>query len=197
MIGITGGICSGKSTVTRVLKDAGVHILDADKLGHKAYEPGTSCFNKLVQHFGESIVDEKKEIDRRVLGSIVFSDPSKMQELQSIVWPEIRGLIISNLDELKAQDVRTVALEAAVMIEAGWYDLVSTLWVVTVKRDVALKRLMARNGLSEEEALKRIDAQISNEERCDHADLVIDNSNDNSMEALEEKVRSAYDNMVR
>jgi phosphopantetheine adenylyltransferase/dephospho-CoA kinase len=190
VIGITGGICAGKSSVVQVLRQLGVEVLDADKLGHKAYEPGTACFDQLVAHFGDRVV-ENGQINRRVLGSIVFSDASEMTALQGIVWPEIRRLLTESLAILQAQGTSVVALEAAVMIEAKWYDLASCLWVVTVSREVALQRLVVRNSLSEEEAAKRIDSQISNEERCAHATLVIDN-NSRTIAELEDLVKDAY-----
>eukprot|EP01032_Pedospumella_encystans_P008224 gene8224-9787_t len=196
VLGVTGGICSGKSTVARILQENGATIIDADKLGHKTYERDTPCYTKLVEQFGDSVIDEQGEINRRVLGFIVFSSPEKMKELQNIVWPEIRHLIVSSLKELEAQDVKVVVLEAAVMIEAGWQDLVSTLWVISVNKDVALKRLMTRNSLSEADALSRINAQISNEERCGFANLVIDNSDDDSMQAFEDKVKSANSTLL-
>ena len=196
IIGITGGICAGKSTVVRLLESLGASIIDADKLGHCAYVRGTTCYDKLVAHFGNKLVGENGEIDRRALGSIVFSDPSAMKDLQNIVWPEIRQAIIRRLDELACQEVKVVVLEAAVMIEAGWHDLVSSLWVVTVPRDVALQRLMVRNNLSEDEASKRINAQISNDERVVHADLVIEN-NTGSVSELEERVKAVYENALQ
>lgn len=177
----------------QILRQLGVEVLDADKLGHKAYEPGTACFDQLVEHFGEKIVEDG-QINRRVLGSIVFSDPAEMTALQGIVWPEIRRLIIESLATLESQGTAVVALEAAVMIEAKWYDLASCLWVVTVSREVALHRLVVRNGLSEEEAAKRIDSQVSNEERCVYATLVIDN-NKGTIAHLEEGVKDAYHNL--
>jgi phosphopantetheine adenylyltransferase/dephospho-CoA kinase len=191
IIGVTGGICAGKSTVVRVLHDLGATVVDADKLGHKAYEPNTECFRKLVEHFGDSIVDENGEINRRALGSIVFSDPGQKAQLQNIVWPEIRKLIVSTLREFQSEGKAVVVLEAAVMIEAGWQDLVSCLWAINVNRDIALRRLVTRNGLSEEEGLKRIQGQLSNEERSEHADLVIDNST-GTVDDLERIVRAAY-----
>ena len=193
IIGVTGGICSGKSTVTRVLASLGVSVLDADKLGHRAYEKGSDCFQKLVEHFGTKIIGSDGEINRQLLGSIVFSDISKMNELKTIVWPEIRRLIIEELKVLENQGIENVVLEAAVMIEAGWQDLVSTLWVVSVDRETAKTRLMARNSLSESDALKRIDSQISNEERCKYASVVIDNSSiDKPMSEFEDEIRKLY-----
>jgi phosphopantetheine adenylyltransferase/dephospho-CoA kinase len=190
VVGITGGICSGKSTVTSVLQSLGAQVLDADKLGHQTYEQGTQCYAKLVENFGDRIIGEEGKINRAVLGGIVFSDQSKMEELTGIVWPEIRELIKKELGQLESAGVKVVALEAAVMIEAGWQDLVSNLWVVTVEREVAKARLMARNNLSEEEALKRIDSQITNEERTRLANVVIQNGGD--VEELKERVRTTY-----
>lgn len=191
VIGLTGGICAGKSTVARVLQDLGATVLDADKLGHKAYEPSTPCFKKLVAHFGSRIVNENGEVNRKVLGSIVFSEPKEMACLQSIVWPEIGEMLLAALQKFESEGITVVVLEAAVMIEAAWQNLVSCLWVVNVDKAVALQRLMVRNNLTEEEASKRVNSQLSNEERNIHADLVIDNSKD-SIADLERVVRAAY-----
>ena len=190
VIGVTGGICSGKSTVVQLLEEKGVQVLDADKLGHEAYEPGTDCFNLLVNHFGSDIVSDGK-INRKALGSIVFSNPDQMKSLQGIVWPEIRRLINDRIDAFKAQGVEIVALEAAVMIEAGWYDIADELWVVVVERDVAVNRMIERNSVSEEDALKRINSQLSNTERCEHATVVI-NNNTASLSELHSIVDSIY-----
>jgi phosphopantetheine adenylyltransferase/dephospho-CoA kinase len=182
IIGITGGICAGKSTVTEFLRDNGVTIIDADKLGHKVYEPSTPAFELLVRHFGNEIVSDDGNIDRRKLGSIVFTDKSEMRELEKIVWPEIRRLIIEEIVKGKEtlsnriDSIPVIAIEAAVMIEAGWQDLVTELWVVYVDKDEARSRLMSRNGLSAEEADRRIAAQLSNEERIQFANAVIHNN---------------------
>ena len=183
VIGITGGVASGKTTVSNILGELGAHIINADKIGHLAYEQGTSCYKNIVGHFGTTVVAENGDIDRRKLGAIVFSDSSKMAALNEIVWPEIRVLLISELDQINSESrsgglVPIVALEAAVMIEAGWFDLVSDLWVVHVDREVAKNFLIARNSLSSEEALKRIDCQISNDERCKHASKILYNNGD-------------------
>lgn len=198
VIGVTGGICSGKSTVTKALQNLGIHVLDADKLGHRAYEPGSECYRKLIEHFGAQIVAEDGQINRPVLGSIVFSEPAKMKDLQNIVWPEIRVLIAQSLHDLDRKGIDVVVLEAAVMIEAGWQDLVSTLWVINVDKDVALKRLMKRNGLSEVEALKRIDSQLSNEERVKRANLVLDNSSpEKTVDEFEREVVQAFNSLTQ
>ena len=199
VIGITGGVASGKSTVCKVLNDLGVLTIDADKLGHRAYEKGTPCYLKLIENFGDSIVAEDGEINRRKLGEIVFSASSKMTELTGIVWPEIRKMLIAELEMIKSgansdSPAPVVAIEAAVMIEAGWQDVVDVLWVLRVDRNEAKDKLMARNNLTEVEAYKRIDSQISNEERCKHATFVLHNNL--TMEQLEIETRRLLEQSV-
>ena len=192
IIGITGGVASGKSTVIKTLQDNGVITIDADKLGHKAYERGNACYHRLVECFGTSVVGEDGEINRRRLGEIVFSEKSKMAQLNGIVWPVIRQLIIDELNSIRSRlDISSpppiVAVEAAIMIEAGWQDLVSVLWVVRVEREIAKAFLMARNCITEEDSYKRIDSQISNDDRCKYATYVI--SNNGTREHLEIETR--------
>lgn len=174
----------------------GLIIIDADKIGHKAYEIQTPCYYKLIETFGNVIVDEQNgEINRRKLGEIAFSNKDKMAELTSIVWPEIRRLLIDELKKIrssaKADVMPVVAIEAAVMCEAGWHDLVSVLWVIQVDLGTARDRLMARNGLSSEEAMKRINSQMSNEERSKFATYVLENNL--SVEQLELETRRLFD----
>lgn len=108
----------GKSTVTRLLADLGAKVIDADKLGHQAYEPGCECYHNLIKQFGASIIsdDEEKSINRRVLGSMVFSDSQAMKSLQDIVWPEIRRLLIESIERLKHEGERIIVIEAAVSL---------------------------------------------------------------------------------
>ncbi len=189
-IGLTGGIASGKSTVVNQLRELGAAIIDADLLGHQTYEPGTETFDQVVDAFGEDIVADDGSIDRTKLGPKVFGHPDGMKRLTDIVWPGIRALAEAELARLDAAGTEAAVLEAAVMIEAGWQDLVSEVWVVAVSRDTARERLMARNNFSAEEADKRIDSQITNDERLKHADVLI--SNDCSMEAAAHRVRRAW-----
>ena len=186
-VGLTGGICSGKSTISKILKDRGIPIVDADQLGHKAYAPGTSCFQKLVDNFGSTIVAEDGSINRRALGTIVFSEKSKMQELNAIVWPEIRHLIIEEIDTFRnetSNSVPIVVVEAAIMIEAKWYDLFDQVWVVVTDEPTAIQRLISRNSLTEEQARQRLAAQTSNDDRIQHANSVISNDSATTVEAL-------------
>lgn len=178
IIGLTGGICCGKSTASKLLRERGIKVIDADLLGHKTYEQGTDCYKQLREAFGERIISSSGDIDRRQLGSLVFGNDALMQQLRDIVWPEIRKLIIAELRALEESGEKTVALEAAVMVEAKWYDLVDELWVITADPEVAKQRLMQRNHLSEGEAMQRMTSQISSEDRQRHASLVIANSGD-------------------
>jgi dephospho-CoA kinase len=190
VIGVTGGIASGKSSVCAHLQAMETNVLkaktiDADKLGHKAYEIGTPCYDSLISHFGQDIIGDDGQINRRVLGGIVFGDPSQMRALESIVWPAIRSFIEEEITTIRKEEnmqvPSVVILEAAVMLEAGWEDLCDCLWITHVDPSVARERLMKRNNLSQEEADKRISSQMSNNERLsklnpDRGDVSMDNN---------------------
>ncbi|MEJ2131613.1 MAG: dephospho-CoA kinase [Gammaproteobacteria bacterium] len=176
VICLTGGISSGKSTAARFLRECGAHVIDADQLGHRAYEPGTDAYARVVEAFGEEIVADDGQIDRRALGGKVFGDPAALERLTDIVWPEIRRLAENEIEAIQESDPdRVVVLEAAVLLEAGWEDIGDEIWVVTVDRDTAVTRATSRDGVDEAAIQARIDAQLSNEERAARADVVIDN----------------------
>ncbi|KAL8624119.1 hypothetical protein ACOMHN_036122 [Nucella lapillus] len=161
-IGLTGGIASGKSNMCEELKQLGASTINCDDLGHKAYEPGTECFAAVVAEFGAQLVTEKGDINRRQLGAIVFADKSKLDRLNSIVWPHIMRMAEEQIQRLSADGVRVVVLEAAVLLEAGWDNSVHEVWTTFVPREEAIKRLAARNKLSEEQAAQRLDSQLTN-----------------------------------
>lgn len=178
VIGLTGGIASGKSTAAEQLMELGAVVIDADRLGHRVYEPNSSGFEKVVNEFGHDIVTEDGTINRQVLGGKVFGDPEQMERLTRIVWPEIRRLAKEEIAECKRRGAAVVVLEAAVLIEAGWQDLVDEVWVISVKPAVARERLVSRNKLTEDAAQARIDSQLTNREREQYADVKIDNSHE-------------------
>jgi dephospho-CoA kinase len=195
VIGLTGGIASGKSTAARYLAGLGAHVIDADLLGHRAYEPETAAFAAVVRAFGDDVVGADGRIDRKVLGGKVFGRPDALQRLTDIVWPEIRRLAETEIAEVRSRDPeRPVVLEAAVLFEAGWEDAVDEIWVVVVDRDVAVRRAMARDGSDAAAVQQRIDAQLSNAERQSRADVVIDNSGDES--ALTEQIDTQWQRVV-
>ena len=185
IIGLTGGIASGKSTASERLKELGAVVVDADRLGHRVYDPGTPGFEKIVNAFGHDLVAEDGSIDRRILGGKVFGAPDEMKRLTDIAWPEIRRMAGEEFAKLREEDPDAVIVfEAAVLLEAEWQDLVDEVWVVTTKVETAIDRLKTRNGLAREAALARIDSQMTNKQRLASADVKIDNSED------EDKLRS-------
>jgi dephospho-CoA kinase len=176
-IGLTGGIASGKSTVARYLGQLGAYVIDADRLGHQVYEPGTDGFAQVVAAFGAEIVGADGLIDRRALGGRVFGAPDKLKQLTDIVWPQIRKLAEAQMAAITETDpAAVIVLEAAVLFEAGWQDAVDEVWAVVVAPGVAVLRACARDGLDPEAVKLRIDAQMSNDERRARANVVIDNA---------------------
>jgi len=187
VICLTGGIGSGKSTAAKYLESLGAHIIDADKLGHETYMPGTRAHASIVSTFGTDILGDDQQIDRRVLGSKVFGRPAELNKLTDIVWPEIRKLAETAIRQVQLNDAKTVIIfEAAVLIEADWTDLGDEVWVITVERQTAIERCQARDDLSREAIENRLNAQLNNEARMAKADQVI--SNDHGLEQLKTKI---------
>ena len=174
VIGLTGGIGSGKSTVSDMLRAKGAAVVYADLVGHEVYRPGTAVWDEVVAAFGSDVLTADQEIDRRKLGSIVFADPAARRRLNAITHPPMRRLMAERLDDLRRQGMHVAVLEAALLIEAGWVDLADEVWLTLVAPAEAAQRLMARSGLCREEAEARIASQLSNQERLEHADVVID-----------------------
>ena len=179
IIGLTGGIASGKSTVATTLQSWGAYVIDADKLGHRAYVKGTDAFHTVVAQFGEDIVGADGEVDRRALGAKVFAEGGSLKQLTDIVWPAIYDMAAAEIKQSLDSNPNTViVLEAAVLIEAGWQSLVDEIWVTTVDPSTAIERASARDGVDADAVQARIDAQLSNAERTAEAAVVIDNSAD-------------------
>ena len=194
VIGLTGGIASGKSAITQWLAERGAYVVDADKLGHRAYERGSPAFDQVVQTFGEDVVSDNGEIDRKVLGSKVFGNDEALKKLTDIAWPAIKDMAKNEIAQVReAGEYNVLVLEAAVLIEAEWQDLVDEMWVVNVDRETAIERAMARDNLTRENIEKRINAQITNEERATHATVVLNNSS--SWADLWSTVSSTFDRL--
>ena len=141
VIGLTGGIASGKSTAARYLQGKGAHLIDADVLGHQAYEPGMPANLAIVRAFGEEVRADDGTIDRRALGPKVFGDPAALKRLTDIVWPEIQRMAQAQIAQIKVDSPDAiVVLEAAVLLEAGWESAVDQIWVGVVEPDVAVAR---------------------------------------------------------
>jgi len=192
IIGLTGGIASGKSTAAKYLGEKGASVIDADKLGHRAYEPDTDAFDKVVSSFGQEVVGADGQIDRKVLGSKVFGNPEALDRLTGIIWPEIGRLVLTQFEVARGeQPDAPIVLEAAVMLEAGWEPMVDEVWVVIVDPNTAVERAISRDGVEEEAIRKRIASQLTNEERRAKADIVIDNSSDEA--ALLTQLKTQWD----
>ena len=142
IIGLTGGIASGKSTAAKLLGQLGAHVIDADKLGHNAYAKGSEAFDSVVSVFGRDTVGDDGEIDRKVLGSKVFGNPESLKKLTNIVWPAIKNMTRQEIDSVRERNPnQIIVLEAAVLFEAGWQDIVNEVWSTLVDREVAITRL--------------------------------------------------------
>ncbi|MBX3706741.1 MAG: dephospho-CoA kinase [Pseudomonadales bacterium] len=192
IIGLTGGIASGKSTASKYFAERGAYVIDSDKLGHRAYEPGTEAFAAVARTFGPEVVGADGRIDRKVLGGKVFGRPEELKKLTDIVWPEIRRLTQLEIQAALAEDPdRVVVLEAAVMLEAGWNRSTDEVWVVIVEPDIAVARAVARDGLDPAAVRSRIASQLSNAERIARADVVIDNSG--TLEEFMSRLEAAWD----
>ena len=194
VIGLTGGIGSGKTTVSKILQDMGAVVLDADRVGHEAYNPGTQTWRDVVAAFGEDIVQDNGEIDRRKLGSIVFNDAPAMKKLTDIMWPRIYGIVKERTEEQKKSGTEVMVVEAAVLVEANWTPLVDDVWVITASEDAVVKRLKESKGMTEEQVRSRIDAQMCSDERLSRADVVI--YNDSGLGQLKQQLVDAWKSRV-
>ena len=192
LIGLTGGIASGKSTAAQYLGRLGARLVDCDRLGHRAYDPGTASFDAVRKTFGDDVVGEDGSIDRRALGEKVFGKPGEMKKLTDIVWPEIGRLARKEI--AAAQSGEITVMEAAVLFEAGWTNGLDEIWVVVADPEVAVRRTMARDGLDETAVRKRIASQFANEERAARADVVIDNSRD--LENLHQQLDAQWQRLL-
>ena len=194
VIGLTGGIGTGKTEVSRILADLGAEIVNADILGHQAYEPHTETWRQVVEAFGEGILTETGEVDRRKLGPIVFADERALETLNAIVHPRIRQMIVERLDEMGARGLGAAVVEAALFIEAGWTPLADELWVTAAPEDTVIERVRARTGLDEKAIRARIDSQMPQQERLRHADVIVEN--DGSLDTLRGRVKRLWHERV-
>jgi len=174
VIGITGTIGSGKSTVAGFLRDLGAKVIDADEVGHEVYLPGSRGWKAVIEAFGEGILSADGAVDRRKLGEIVFKNPSALSKLNCIMRPLIFEEVLDRLKKFRQKRTRVVVLEAALLIEAGWGPLVDETWVTIAPESVIYKRLGAKGELSREQIQSRIKAQLPVTAQLKYASRVID-----------------------
>jgi dephospho-CoA kinase len=196
-LGVTGGIASGKSEVSRILRELGFAVLDADSIAHHLMQPDLPAYREIVQHFGASVLDADLRIDRRQLGSIVFSDHRQLDRLNAILHPRVRARLAELFEELDqaTQPSPAAFVEAALLVEAGYLPDLDGLVVCWTRTDQQLERLRAR-GLTEEAARLRIASQLPIEEKVKFATETIDCSGSleqtrKQVEALAAKLRHA------
>ncbi len=196
VIGLTGGIGSGKSTVSGFLKELGAAIIDADEVGHEALKPGAEAWREAVVAFGKEILDAEGSIDRKKLGEIVFADPKALSRLNQIVHPRISAMVKAQIEEHRRRGEKVVVLDAPLLLEAGrpsLADEVDEVWATVAPEATVLKRLKAKGGMSQEQALARIRSQMPPQEKAKQADVLIDT--DCPLDELEEKVKKLWDRL--
>lgn len=170
IIGLTGGSASGKSSIAKYLSSLGADIIDCDKLGHEAYKAGTDCYAQILEEFGADLKNEQdNEIDRRKLGAKVFNDKKALEKLEAIVWPEILKMAKKQIQESKKE---VIVLDAAVLLAAKWDKEVHEVWGAFIDRPEAIKRIMERDGKSQDQAEARLDNQMSNRTLISHCNVV-------------------------
>lgn len=176
IIGLTGGIASGKSTVSSMFREHGVPVICADELAHEAVSSGSPALVKIRELFGDDVFDEHGELDRLALGAKVFADHKLKKKLEDIIHPVVEHGKNRLLERYSAQGHPMVVVDVPLLFEAGWNDEVDVIVVVYVGKDLQVSRLVRRNGLSESEAQARLDSQWSLDDKRKKAHLVIDNS---------------------
>ena len=176
-IGLTGGIATGKSTVSGILRELGVPVIDADEVDWRLSEKGNKVWKAVYDHFGSGYFLPDGEMDRKRLAEMVFSDREARQFLNQITHPLIQKEVERMLRQVEEDQNPPIAvLDVPLLIEVGWDRFVDEVWVVAIPEELQIRRLMQRNGMAEEQAMQRIKSQMSLKEKCRLADRVIDNS---------------------
>lgn len=176
VVGLTGGIGSGKSTVSDILKEQGIPVIDGDLIAREVVEPHMPAYEEIVRAFGTEVLRQDGKLNRKRIGEIVFSDPEKLSLLNSITHKEIHRIILERLGALKETGSFLVFLDAALLFETGFDQLTDWVWVVDAPEDIRVERIQKRDGLREEEIQKRIRSQMPRKLRNEKGDLILDNS---------------------
>ena len=195
VVGLTGGIGTGKTEVAGILRELGAQILSADHLAHETYLPGTTGWEKIVEEFGRQVLAPGGEIDRKALGAMVFQDAARLGRLNAIVHPLTRELIALRLRRLSDEDCRVAVVEVALLVEAirmdvAWTALIDEVWVVVAPEDLVVERAVSRGGLDAEAVRARVHAQATQDERREIADVIIEN--DGRLELLRNRVEGLW-----
>jgi dephospho-CoA kinase len=192
LVGLTGGIGSGKSTVARLLEKRGAVVFDADLLAREAVEPGTPGHAAVIERFGADVLAPGGELDREALASIVFADPAARRDLEQIVHPEVRRLFAEGSEAYRDTD-RVVVFSAPLLVETGMHTAFEVLVVVSATVATQIERLMRQRGMSEPSIRARIDAQAPLEDKAAAADFLVDN--EGSLDELESQVERLWNDL--
>lgn len=185
VLGLTGNIGCGKSSVSNIFMQNGIDVIDADIEARKIFDD-KELLNKVFLTFGDSIKNEDGSLSRKALGNIVFNDDEKLIELNNLTHPKIKQNILSQVSKYKEQGKKIVVIDAALLIEDDYLPYIDKLVLVTCREDIQIERIKNRDNCTEEEAISRINSQMSQSEKSKFADYTIDNSN--SFEELEKRV---------
>lgn len=180
IVGLTGGIGSGKSTVTDYLISKGFHVLDADKIAREIVMPGSDMLIELASVFGEGILQEDGSLDRKQLGDMVFSDAEKKKILDRLMHTRILELIHERILQFReeTEHAKVIFIDAPLLFETGLSKSADEIWVIDADDETRIRRIMARDGLEREEILKRFQSQMTREEKNSRADVILDNTGD-------------------
>jgi dephospho-CoA kinase len=195
LIGLTGGIACGKSTVSSMFKELGAVVIDADKVARHVVEPGQKALDLIAAQFGGSILNSDGTLNRKALGRVVFKDMDRLKALNSIIHPEIKRVIIEEVDQIKkSNQSNVVIIDAPVLLESGMDEMVDEVWLVYVDPEIQVERLINRDNISLSEACIRIKSQMPVEDKIKKSDRIIDNSK--GLEYTMQQVREIWQEII-
>lgn len=195
VIGLAGGIGTGKSEVARFLQELGAVVIDADRVGHEVYTPHTEAWHEIIRTFGRDVLKANGEVDRRKLAALVFGDSQALAQLEAITHPAITERVRERIEELKRQGARVVVLEAIKLTRTAAAELVDEVWVTYSSEERVVERLARRDSLKVEEVKQRIEAQLPFSEMKKAAQVVVENQG--SLQELRDRVQSLWESRVK
>lgn len=175
ILGLTGNIGCGKTSISSIFKKNNIDIIDADIISREIFED-QCLLEKVFEHFGPSVKNNDQTLNRKALGKIVFNDNNKLLELNNLTHPKIKEKILCKIDEIKKKKKKVAVIDAALLVEGGYLEIVDKLLVVTCKQEVQIKRIQNRDNCTIDEAIRKIRSQMPQDEKSRYADYIIDNS---------------------
>ncbi|HZK34346.1 MAG TPA: dephospho-CoA kinase [Bacillota bacterium] len=189
VIGLTGGIATGKSTVSKILRENDIPVIDADEIYKELSQKNGRVWQAIYNGFGEKYIDKKGEIDKKALSKLVFDKPEQREKLNKATHPLIKAEVSRRIQKFKdIKDQHIIFIDVPLLYESGWHEIADQVWVVAIPYEIQLERLIKRDKCSEDYAKKRINSQMSLGEKCKRANVIIDNSN--TIEHTSEQVLS-------